>query len=101
MPIILGFRFLYGLRTVTPFVIGMSRVPIVEFVLLNVIGAAIWAIVIGVLGYVFGHGLELILGNLMHYEIEILSAVLLLGVLIWIIHITYVKRKYKQTRSRS
>jgi len=25
-PLILGFRFLYGLRTVTPFVIGMSSV---------------------------------------------------------------------------
>lgn len=98
IPIILGFRFLYGLRTVTPFVIGMSRVPIAEFALLNVIGAAVWAILIGVLGYVFGHGLELILGDLMHYEIEILAAVALMGAVIWTIRIIYTKKREARAR---
>lgn len=95
IPIILGFRFLYGLRTVTPFVIGMSSIPFAEFAVLNVIGAAVWASVIGVLGYIFGHGLELILGNLMHYEMEILAAVLLTGLVTWIIHMACVKREQK------
>ena len=54
IPIIIGFRFLYGFRTVTPFVLGMSRVPITQFVLLNIVGAAAWAAIIGGLGYVFG-----------------------------------------------
>ena len=34
-PMILSFRFLYGLRTVAPFVIGMSSVPVKKFILLN------------------------------------------------------------------
>ena len=41
--LILGFRFLYGLRSVTPFVIGMSGISWLRFALLNVIGAGIWA----------------------------------------------------------
>ena len=87
IPIILGFRFLYGLRTVTPFVIGMSRIPIPEFVVFNMIGAALWAIGIGALGYAFGHGLELILGDIKRYEFAIFALIMLSGLLMWIIHI--------------
>ena len=98
IPIILGFRFLYGLRTVTPFVIGMSRIPIVEYIILNIIGAAVWATIIGALGYAFGHGLELILGDIRHYEVEILGVVLLAGILIWLAHIARLGRKQKSSR---
>ena len=63
-PLILGFRFLYGLRTVTPFALGISRVPVWRFVLLNVLGAGIWAAAISTGGFLFGNVLEKILGNL-------------------------------------
>lgn len=100
IPIILGFRFLYGLRTVTPFVIGMSRVPIFEFVILNIIGAILWATIVGSLGYAFGHGLELMLGDLRHYEMGILVIVLLAGLLLWLIRLVRGKRQQKRMRSR-
>ena len=35
--LILGCRFLYGIRTVTPFAIGMSNVSYLRFTLLNII----------------------------------------------------------------
>ena len=54
--LILGFRFLYGLRTITPFAIGMSNVPTKRFLVLNSIGAAVWAISFGMAGYLFGRG---------------------------------------------
>lgn len=91
--IILGFRFLYGLRSVTPFVIGMSRISIAEFLILNIIGAAIWAVVIGMLGYVFGHGLELIMGDIKRYEKEIMTTVLAAGTLVWLIKLISNKRQ--------
>ena len=40
--LILGFRFLYGLRTVTPFVLGSSQVSYLQFTLLNLTGAGTW-----------------------------------------------------------
>jgi membrane protein DedA with SNARE-associated domain len=99
--IILGFRFLYGFRIITPFVIGMSRIAFLEFAILNVISAAIWSIIIGLLGFAFGHGLELVLGDIRLYEIAIMATVLLMGTLIWIIHIVYLRRKQKQERTGS
>ena len=52
--IILTFRFLYGLRTVTPFVLGLSGVRAVKYFILNIIGAALWAVSVGVLSGLVG-----------------------------------------------
>ncbi len=82
--VILGFRFLYGLRTVTPFIIGMSDISGLRFLLLNALGAAGWAVVIGSLGYLFGHGLEIILGDLHRYELEAMAATGVIGGLVWL-----------------
>lgn len=86
MLIIISFRFLYGLRTVTPFALGMSQVPLRLFVPLNVLGALIWAVVIGVAGYLFGQTLELFLGNLKRYELAVLLGLAMAGLLFWLIH---------------
>lgn len=61
--LILGIRFLYGLRTFTPFLIGVSGVAPFLFFVLNGIGALVWAIVVGVLGYFLRHAVELMLGE--------------------------------------
>jgi membrane protein DedA with SNARE-associated domain len=42
--IMLGFRFMYGLRTITPFVIGTSSISMSRFITLNAAGALAWAI---------------------------------------------------------
>ena len=86
IPVILGFRFLYGLRNLTPFVLGMTRVPFVQFALFNVVGAALWAGVIGGLGYSLGHAADWLLGDIKRYELEVLAAVAVLGVLGWALH---------------
>lgn len=85
-PLILVFRFMYGLRTVIPFAIGMSTVPTREFIFLNIIGALVWASVIGTGGYLFGNALEIIIGNIKHYEQEVLGAIAVIGALVWIIY---------------
>ena len=58
---IIGFRFLYGLRTISPVIIGTTKIKTSKFVILNIIGAAIWAIAFGFLGYVFGLALTALL----------------------------------------
>jgi membrane protein DedA with SNARE-associated domain len=55
---ILGFRFLYGLRTVSPMAVGTSHVKARTFLLLNAIAAAIWAILFTGIGYGFGGPIE-------------------------------------------
>jgi membrane protein DedA with SNARE-associated domain len=85
-PMILSFRFLYGLRTVSPFVIGMSPVSVKKFILLNAAGALIWAAAVGSGGYLFGHTLEVFIGKIKSYEIYIMGSVAIVGLLIWIFH---------------
>jgi membrane protein DedA with SNARE-associated domain len=76
--LIVGIRFLYGLRTVGPFAFGVSAVPAWRFVIFNALGATIWAIGIGSAGYLFGQVMELWLHNLQRVE-EVLLLVLLFG----------------------
>lgn len=95
--LIIGFRFLYGLRTVTPFVIGMSRVPTRVFILLNAAGAVIWAVAVGTGGYLFGHALEAIIGDIKRYEHYILAAIVIIGLLTWVIYF-YRRRLHKPAR---
>src|SRR4030065_114883 len=66
--LILGFRFLYGLRTVTPFVLGRSGVAPGYFFLLNTLSAMVWSLMVGIGGYLFGNFLKLILGDKRHHE---------------------------------
>lgn len=61
---ILGFRFLYGLRTISPIAVGTSHIPVMRFVLLNAIAALLWAMLFAGLGYVFGHGIERLFARL-------------------------------------
>jgi membrane protein DedA with SNARE-associated domain len=64
----IGFRFMYGLRTVMPFVFGLSKFDPRRFVLLNLIGALIWALLFGMAGYAFGQVMEIILVDVGKYE---------------------------------
>ncbi|GBE11335.1 MAG TPA: DedA family protein [Gammaproteobacteria bacterium] len=66
--LIIGFRFLFGLRIIIPFMFGMGRVSTVRFVLLNGIGALIWTLLGAVLGYLFGAAVETALSRLGYAE---------------------------------
>jgi membrane protein DedA with SNARE-associated domain len=83
--LILGFRFLYGFRTVTPFVIGMSRVSAARFAILNAAGAAVWAVVFTAAGYYFGRAMEAILGDLRRHEAWLIAALAIAGIGVWLL----------------
>jgi len=95
-PTILSFRFLYGLRTVAPFVIGLSSVPAAKFIMLNAVGALVWAVVIGTSGYLFGHAIEIIIGDIKRYEAVVFVLVAAGGSLVWALH-WHRRRKNKKT----
>ncbi len=82
--LMLGFRFLYGLRTVTPFLVGAAKISPLKFLVFNFLGATVWAVAIGAMGFYFGHAFELILGDLKHYELLLFGVLAGLGLAIWI-----------------
>jgi membrane protein DedA with SNARE-associated domain len=81
--LIVGIRFLYGLRTVGPMALGMSVVQAWRFVLFNALGAVIWAVAIGGAGYLFGNALELFMQDVRKLEQTLLVVILLAGFAVW------------------
>jgi len=92
-PLILGFRFLYGLRIISPFVIGASDIPLLTFLLLNVAGAVLWSVVVAFAGYFFGHAVEIILDDIKRYEWYVVLFIMLISILIFLLK--YKKKKIK------
>ena len=81
---ILSVRFLYGLRIAGPVIIGSSRVTFLRFAVLNVVGAALWAVLIAGAGYIFGAAIETVLVDLKVVEELLLVAILVLGSGFWL-----------------
>lgn len=74
------FRFLYGLRNIAPLFLGMSSLPTLHFVLLNALGAILWAVAFSLGGYFFAAALASLMGTLAHYELPIVIGLLLCGI---------------------
>lgn len=54
MPVTLGYRALFGLRMLTPFALGMTRIRHRRFLALDILPAIVWAAVFAWIGFVLG-----------------------------------------------
>jgi membrane protein DedA with SNARE-associated domain len=90
--LVVGFRFMYGIRTVAPFVIGMSGFSRKLFLLLNAASAALWAITIGCAGYTFGQVLEKLLNEAKRIEAPVILSIAGIGAAILIWHSWHVRK---------
>ena len=102
----IGFRFMYGLRTVMPFVFGISKFDPKRFAVLNFLGAFLWALIFAVAGYVFGQVMELILVDVGKYEHWIALGLAMLGAGVWLYRRHTIKainktenKEYESTRA--
>jgi len=95
----IGFRFVYGIRTITPLIMGTSNIPVSRFLIFNAIGAIFWAILIGCLGYLFGATLTVLLGRVKHLEIQIIIGIIIIGALITLAR--FIKIKYESKKSKT
>ncbi len=69
---IFAFRFLVGLRTISPIVIGTTHISTQRFLVLNLLAALVWGQLFTALGYAFGHGIHQIFGRLpLHHHLLI------------------------------
>lgn len=92
-------RFMYGLRTAGPIVIGSGSMPAWEFVAANAVGAVLWAGVIGGIGFAAGHAAERWLGEVQRVELLLLGVVVLSAIAVPIALI--VRRRLRRRRQRS
>ena len=86
--LILTFRFFYGLRNLTPFVLGTAEISVRKFFVLNAVGAGIWAVAFALIGYGFGSLLENVLtrviDNVHHAELAILGLAAVAACAVWL-----------------
>ena len=81
---VFGFRFLYGIRTVSPLVIGTSHLPQVRFATINLIAAFVWSTIFITLGYLGGQAIEALFGRIgsaAHYVVPAVVIALIVGFL--------------------
>lgn len=90
--LILSFRFLYGLRTVTPFAIGISDISWLRYTLLNAISAAIWATAVGLAGYSVGHAVAAVIDDIQRYQLEVIGTLMAVAALLWLLHLRHRRR---------
>lgn len=83
--LIIGHRFVYGMRSITPFAVGVSGIRPMTFAMLNAVGAALWTITIGTAGYFFGHTIDTYLAKIDRYEHLILLVVFAIIFCLWLI----------------
>ena len=83
VPFLVGFRFVYGIRNLTPFVVGMSRIGATKFLLLNALGALLWSVAGALAGYLLTQAADALLGDIKRFELAFLAAIATLGLCLW------------------
>lgn len=81
---IISVRFLYGLRIAGPVILGSGRVPLLRFAVLNLIGAALWAVLVSGAGYVFGLAINTFIADVKGIEEIVIVGVLALSGALWL-----------------
>lgn len=84
IPLILSFRFIYGIRNVTPVFLGASGTRPSLYIPLNAISAAVWASAMTAIGYFAGEALPSFLGKLHAYKPFILGGLLIAAAAFWL-----------------
>ncbi|WP_025293167.1 DedA family protein [Sphingomonas sanxanigenens] len=80
---VFAFRFLYGLRTVSPVAIGTTTLPTARFMGVNAASATLWGTTFVGAGYLFGQAIETAFGRirpLEHVLIPAAAVILLLAI---------------------
>ncbi len=65
---IFSFRFVYGVRNISPLIIGASGISSKKFFFINFFAAIIWAISIAGVGYVFANAIEEMVEHFDEYQ---------------------------------
>lgn len=81
--VLIGYRFFYGLRAVTPFVIGMNGFRIRRFVVLSLAGTVLWLAVLTLVGIFFGHLALMIAADFQRWGKWLAIGAMIIGAMAW------------------
>jgi len=81
---ILAFRFMYGMRIAGPLILGSSQVSLLRFMVFNMLGATLWAMLVSGAGYGFALVINAMIGDVKRLEEIVLLVILALGASLWL-----------------
>ncbi len=93
---ILTYRFIYGLRNVSSFAMGLSGLDWKKFAFWNFWAAGFWAVTFSMVGYLFGEVLDNVLGHAI--ETVMLSLLGIIAVIVIGKHVWKKIKEHKRTR---
>lgn len=102
--LIIGFRFAYGLRTIIPFALGVSKITNSKFLFFDLIGAILWSFIFILGGYYFGQGLLLLMKQLdlsdfvrTHWLLSLAALIIFVSLVMFTI--MYVQKKRRKSKN--
>jgi membrane protein DedA with SNARE-associated domain len=100
-------RYTYGFRIVLPMILGMSSLPSIRFLWLNLASALSWSIAFSVLGFIVAKSASMVVEDAGKYEPFIMLTVLALAGAFWLAHFFHgwvsrgkARARLKRMRSR-
>ena len=90
---VIALRFTYGLRIAGPIVLGAGRMRAFTFLWANAAGAVIWAVLLGVIGWGFGHAAARLLHGMARVETIAVGVVATIVALVTVMHFFASRRR--------
>lgn len=84
VPAVIGARFVAGFRTPANVAIGMSDITLLSFMMLNLVGAFLWAVVVAIVGYFFGTAVKALIGDIKDLEVLLVALIGVAGITAWL-----------------
>lgn len=84
--VIAGYRLFFGLRSITPFALGMGELTQRRFFLLDLVPALVWAVAFSFLGFALGHAFEKLIQDIERYQGWIVLTLVTGGLLAWVFY---------------
>ncbi|MDA3920366.1 MAG: DedA family protein [Salinisphaera sp.] len=92
--VMIGFRFLYAMRSITPFVLGALGTSPWRFLFYDLIGTLIWSTTITIIAYFLADAIQRALGHIQNVEQALL--VLVLVVIAIVSGLYYLRRRRRK-----
>ena len=94
--ILLGYRYIYGLRTVIPLIIGMSSIRSRKFIVFSVFNTTVWVLIFTSAGYLFGSILESRMEMIRDYQLKFVIILVTTGLISGFVLRRYMQKKLKK-----
>lgn len=89
-------KYLHGIRTFVPIAVGISQYNIAKFIIINCVGAVIWGISLGIIGYYASGFFLQVIQVLLAYPYLLPAA--FIGIVLFIVFILYIKKKMRSAK---